>query len=176
MWYGQKKSIGRICVSLFRTLFWSIDRHMSLHHHSTVLAMIALCLCADVCVCSVASDSLTPWTIACQAPLSIEFSRQEYWSMLLFLTPGELPDPGVQPTSLLSPALAGRFFNTSMTCDSFMLTCVLSCVWLNCVWLFASIWTEAHQAPLSWGSPRKNTEVGCMPFSSDSFILSVKTR
>ena len=131
---------------------------MSPHHHSTVLVMIALCLFVDVCVCSVASDSLTPWTIACQAPLSIEFSRQEYWSMLLFLTPGDLPDPGVQLTSLLSPALAGRFFNTSTTCDSFMLTCMLSCVWL-----FASVWTEAHQAPLSMGFSMEN-------------ILSVKTR
>ena len=40
-----------------------------------------------------------PWTIACQAPLSMEFSRQEYWSGLPFLSPGDLPDPGIKPRS-----------------------------------------------------------------------------
>ena len=50
-----------------------------------------------------------PWTVACQAPLSMEFSRQEYYSGLPFPTPGELPDPGVEPTSLASPALAVDF-------------------------------------------------------------------
>ena len=44
----------------------------------------------------------TPWTIACQAPLSMEFSRQEYWSGLPFPSPGDLPDPGIEPRS---PAL-----------------------------------------------------------------------
>ena len=48
----------------------------------------------------------TPWTVARQAPLSMEFPRQEYWSGLPFLTPGDLPDPGMEPTSLLSPTLA----------------------------------------------------------------------
>ena len=50
--------------------------------------------------------------IACQAPLSMEFSRQEYWSGLPFPTPEDLPDPGIEPMSLASPALAGRFFTT----------------------------------------------------------------
>ena len=58
---------------------------------------------------------LTPWTVACQAPLSVGFSRQEYWSALPFPPPGDLPDPGIKPTSLMSPALAGRFFTTSAT-------------------------------------------------------------
>ena len=50
--------------------------------------------------CSVMSDSsVTPWTIACQAPLSIEFSRQEYWSGLPFPSPGDLPNLGIQPGS-----------------------------------------------------------------------------
>ena len=51
--------------------------------------------------------------MACQAPLSMGFSRQEYWSGLPFLTPRDLPDPGIEPLSLASPALAGgRFFTT----------------------------------------------------------------
>ena len=54
-----------------------------------------------------------PWTIACKTPLSMEFSRQEYWHGLPFPSLGDLPDPGIKPTSLASPALAGRFFTTS---------------------------------------------------------------
>ena len=54
----------------------------------------------------------TPWTIACHALLSMEFSRQEYWSGLPFPTPGDLPDQGIEPTFFVSPALAGRFFTT----------------------------------------------------------------
>ena len=50
-----------------------------------------------------------PWTVACQAPLSLEFSSQEYWSRLPFPTPGHLPDLGMEP---MSPALAGGLFTT----------------------------------------------------------------
>ena len=54
------------------------------------------------------SDSfVTPWTVACQAFLSVGFSRQEYWSGLPFPPPGDLPDPGMEP---VSPALEGGFF------------------------------------------------------------------
>ena len=54
----------------------------------------------------------TPWTVAHQAPLSMEFSRQEYWSGLPFPTSEDLPNSGIEPTSLASPALAGEFFTT----------------------------------------------------------------
>ena len=54
--------------------------------------------------CSVVSDSLRPpWTIAHQAPLSMEFSQQESWSGLLFPSPGDLPDPGIDPAFPVSP-------------------------------------------------------------------------
>ena len=49
------------------------------------------------------------WTVACQAPLSMEFSRQEYWNRLPFPSPGDLPNPGIKPTS---PTLTGGFFTT----------------------------------------------------------------
>ena len=52
-----------------------------------------------MCVFSVVSDSAIPWTIACQAPLSVEFSRQEYWSGLPFPSPGDLLYPGIKPRS-----------------------------------------------------------------------------
>ena len=57
----------------------------------------------------------SPWTVACQGPLSMGFSRQEHWSGLPCPPPGNLPNPGVEPSSLTSPALVGRFFTTSAT-------------------------------------------------------------
>ena len=59
--------------------------------------------------CLTLCDSLD---LARQAPLSMGFSRQEYWSGLPCPPPGDLPDSGIKPTSLVSPALAGRFFTT----------------------------------------------------------------
>ena len=60
----------------------------------------------------------TPWTVACQAPLSIGFPRKEYWSGLPCPSPGDLPNPGTELLSLMSPALAGRFFTTSDTWEA----------------------------------------------------------
>ena len=61
---------------------------------------------------------VTLWTVVRQAPLSMGFSRQEYWSGLPFPSPGDLPDPGLEPTSPVSPALAGGFFTTSSTWEA----------------------------------------------------------
>ena len=55
---------------------------------------------------------VTPWTVALQASLSMEFSREEYWSGLPFPTPRDLLNPGIEPVSLVSPALVGGFFTT----------------------------------------------------------------
>ena len=57
----------------------------------------------------------TPWTSAHQASLSMRFPRQEHWSGLPCPPPGDLPDPRIEPASLVSPALAGGFFTTSAT-------------------------------------------------------------
>ena len=54
-----------------------------------------------------------PWPVVCQAPLSMDFSRQNYWSRLPLPTPGDLPNPRIQPMSLASPTLTGRFFTTA---------------------------------------------------------------
>ena len=59
----------------------------------------------------------TTWTVAHEAPLSMGFSRQEYGSGLPFLLPGDLPNPGIELVSLASPALAGRFFTTSIAVE-----------------------------------------------------------
>ena len=66
-------------------------------------------MCITVCVCVCVRAQL------CQILyLSMEFSRQEYWGELPFLTPGDRPDLGIQPVSLVSPALAGGFFTTML--------------------------------------------------------------
>ena len=61
---------------------------------------------------------VAPWTVAHQAPLYMEFSRQEYWSGLLFPPPGYLTDPGIEPMSLVSPAFTREFFTTSTTWEA----------------------------------------------------------
>ena len=66
------------------------------------------CVCAQLCPTLCAPLDHTP-----PVSLSMEFSRQEYWSQLPFPTPGDRPNPGIEPTSLESPALAGRFFTTA---------------------------------------------------------------
>ena len=53
------------------------------------------------------------YTVACQAPLPIEFSRQEYWGGVPFPTPRDLPNSGIEPESLVSPASAGGFFTST---------------------------------------------------------------
>ena len=69
--------------------------------------------------CKVVSKSfVTPWALACQAPLSMRCSRQEYWSGLPCPPPGDLPYPGIKAKSLTPPALAGGFLTTSATWEA----------------------------------------------------------
>ena len=65
-----------------------------------------------MCVYSVASDAAIPLTVTYRAPLSMEFSKQEYWSGFPFPTPRDLPDPGIEPESPAAPGLAGGLFTT----------------------------------------------------------------
>ena len=64
---------------------------------------------------SLACLFMTLWTVACQTPLSMGFSRQDYWSGLPFPPPGDLSNLGIKPASLMFPVLAGRFFSASTT-------------------------------------------------------------
>ena len=89
-----------------------------------------------VCAFSVTQSCLTlcyPMDLAHQAPLSLEFPRQEHWSGLLFPSPGDLPDPGIKPMSLVPPALAGRFFTPqpSKNPQVFLLRPILFPLFLN---------------------------------------------
>ena len=101
---------------------------------------------------------VTPWTVAHQAPPSMEFSRQEYWSGVPFPSAGDLPNPGIEPGSptlwadtLLSepPGNPKKWERKS----------------LSRVWLFATPWTVAHQAPQSMEFSRQEYWSG-LPFPS----------
>ena len=61
---------------------------------------------------------VVPWTVGHQITLSMGFSRKEYWCELPFPPPGDLPGPGIKPTSLMLPALAVGFFTTSVTWEA----------------------------------------------------------
>ena len=78
----------------------------------TVLCYAVLSGFSHVWLCA------TLWTVAHQAPLSMGFSRQEYWSGLPCPPPGHLPDPGIETESLTSPALAAWFFTTSVAWEA----------------------------------------------------------
>ena len=85
-----------------------------------VFMCVRVCVCACVNThnqalsCSVRPNSLQPHgLVVFGAPLSMEFSRQEYWNWLPLPPPGDHPDPGTEPSSLLFPALAGIFFTTA---------------------------------------------------------------
>ena len=75
---------------------------------SLILMFFLFVFCTKPTLCH------TPRTVAHQAPLSTGFPRQEYWSGLPFPPPGDLSNPGIKPTSLLSPALAGKSFITEL--------------------------------------------------------------
>ena len=104
----------------------------------------------------------TPWTVAHQAPLSLGFSRQEYWHGLPFPPPGNLLDPGIKPMSLTSSCPDRWVFHHSGHLGR-------SAVHVKWKWshsvvsgrLFAASWTVAHQAPLSMGSSRQEYWSGC---------------
>ena len=76
----------------------------------------------------------TLWTVACQFSLSMGFFRQEYWSRLPFPPPGDLPDPGIEPKSLMSPAFADGFFTARTTWEAPFIH-ISSVQSLSCVWL-----------------------------------------
>ena len=88
----------------------------------------------------------TPWTVACQAPLSMGFSRQEYWSGLPCPRPGDLPDPGIESAS---PSLAGGFFTSSTTWEAQSNTTYL--------WFGLTMPQESEQIQSLWGTVQRRT-------------------
>ena len=87
---------------------------MSRMNYECICRCVYMCVCMYcVCVFSHVQLFATRWTVACQALLSLEVSRQEYWSGLPFPTTEDLSDPGIEPISLASPMLIGGFFTTA---------------------------------------------------------------
>ena len=149
---ASRKSAARCCKFLTWGTEWGVNCHPGGHH-----------LPRQVCY-SLSHVRLfgTPWTVACQAPLSMEFSRQEYWSGLPFPSSGDLPDPGMEP----------RFLALQADCLSSEPPRRISPPWpksevksLSCVWLFVTPWTVAYQASPSIGFSRQEYWSG-LPFPS----------
>ena len=88
---------------------------------------VRVCVCMLSCVWLFAN----PWTVALQAPLSMEFPRQEYWSSLPFPSPEDLPDPGFEPMYLVSPALAGNSLPLCPNVRVLQAKYILMSMWLN---------------------------------------------
>ena len=105
---------------------------------------------------------MTSWTVAHQAAVSMEFSRQEYWSCLSFPTLGNFPKPRIEPTSLVSAAMAGRFLIYWATCETpkFISSVQFSC---SVVSDSATPWTAARQA--SCPSPTTRVYSNSCPLS-----------
>ena len=80
------------------------------------IPQFSMCMYLSCCYC--VQLFVTPWTVALQGPLSMRFSRQEYWNRLPCSNPEDLPHPGIEPESLTFPALAGEFFTTSVTWEA----------------------------------------------------------
>ena len=110
---------------------------------------------------------VTPWTVVCQAPSSMGFPRQEYWSRLPFSPPGDLPDPGIEPTSLPSPVSSDGFFTTSATWEpkSWHVGSSPSLSWSevaqSCPTLCDPMGCSLPGSSVHGISPGKNTGVGC---------------
>ena len=96
--------------------------------------------------------------VACQAPLSVGFSRQEYWSGLPCPPPEDLPDLGINPMSVTFPALAGGVFTTSATWEALFVRLLCAAPSAHClaglvvqllshVQLFVTLWTAARSTP-----------------------------
>ena len=97
----------RFCLLIY-VIELSVSAHLNFQFSQCIIGM---------CVCVLSHGQLfaTPWTVAHQVPLSMGFSRQEYWSGLP--PPRDLPNPEIEPISPVSPALAGEFFTTGATWD-----------------------------------------------------------
>ena len=120
----------------------------------------------NYCLVTKLSDSfVTPWTVPFQDPLSMGFPRQEYWSGLPLPSPGDLPDPEIEP---VFPELAGRFFTTELPGKPKLLIQFSSVQSLSCVRLFVTPWTAAHQASL----PITDSQSPPKPMSIESVMPS----
>ena len=92
---------------LYFSFITKVTSHFVFFYYTCIFLINYTCMHAQLLSCFWLFE--IPWTVAYQIPLPMEFSRQEYWSELPFPSPGDLPDPGMEPASLVS---AGGFFTT----------------------------------------------------------------
>ena len=96
---------GNVYVSgLLSQFFHTLSFPLCIHKSLLYVCISGACMLSHF---SCVLLFVTPWTVACQAPLSVRVSRQEYWSGLPCPPPEDLPNPGIKPTSVMSPALQG---------------------------------------------------------------------
>ena len=134
---------------------WAIPRTV-LKGKCVYIYVFCICVCVQACTCSVMSNSATPWTAAHQAPLSLGFSRQEYWSGLPFPSPEDLPNPGIEPTSSAPPALAVRLFTTEHLGSPCVCVKLVTCK----IW-----WTDFPAGPVAKTSPCESRAPRFNPWS-----------
>ena len=119
---------------------------------------VCVCVCVHVCACVLSHVQLfaIPWTVALQAPLSMGFSRQEYWSGLPF-PPGNLHDLCIKSASPASPVLAGRFFTTESPGKPISMSLLCSCwVMSDSLWPHGLQYAKLFSPSLSaavWSNP-----------------------
>ena len=114
--WGKSKNFIRLHLSKTRMSqcqSWKENRKVWAHLAGQLLLCCGFC-CHKLSRFYHVQLFVTFWIVACQAPVSMGFSKQEYWSGLPCPSPGDLPGPGIEPVSLISPALAGRFFTTRL--------------------------------------------------------------
>ena len=109
----------------FFYMWYEIDFQGHFYYIYDTYKFLSYIWCAHVQLLSHVQLFVTPWTVVYQAPLSLGFPRQEYWSELPFPSPGALPNPGIEPTS---PALTGRFFTTEPPGKPLCMVCI--CLYL----------------------------------------------
>ena len=114
---------------------------------------------------------VSPWTVARQAPLPMEFSRQVYWSGVPFPTLGDLLDAGIKPAFLVSPALAGRFFTTNATMTSWVAQVVKHLLAMGVTWVQSLGWEDllekgmaTHSSTHAWKIPYQLPLAGYSPW------------
>ena len=125
------------------------------------ICLLGLCVCAWSCL-----TLCHPMDCSPLGPLSMGFSRQKYWSGMPFPTPGDLPNPGVEPRSPVPPALAGRSFTTSAAWEAHVPVCThtieyYSSIKKNVIMPVAATWMDLGGIMLSEISRTKTDTVWC---------------
>ena len=126
---------------------------------SRVCLFVCVCVCVCTCVLSHVCLFVTPWAAVCQTLLSMEFSRQEYWSGLPFPSPEDLPDPGTEPSSLgfSAPFLSGAHWKIHLKCILYLIGVSLMAQWYRIHPYNAGVTGQTPRAGRSRGGGNGNT-------------------